>query len=66
MVVHVCNPNTKEAEAGESQVQGQPGLHREFKASLSNIVDADSKQTKINKTWLNFKDTRLNEISQCK
>jgi hypothetical protein len=24
-----CNPSTKEAEVGESEVQGQPGLHRE-------------------------------------
>jgi hypothetical protein len=28
-MVHACNPSTQEAEAEESQVQGQPGLHRE-------------------------------------
>jgi hypothetical protein len=27
MLVHVCNPKTEEAGAGESLVQGQPGLH---------------------------------------
>jgi hypothetical protein len=30
-VVHACNPNTWEAKAGGSQVQGQPGLHNKFK-----------------------------------
>jgi hypothetical protein len=25
--VHVCDPSTREAEAGRSQLQGQPGLH---------------------------------------
>jgi hypothetical protein len=29
ILVHVCNPNTQEAEAGESQVPGQSGLHSE-------------------------------------
>jgi hypothetical protein len=28
-VVHVCNPNTQEAKAEGSQVQGQSGPHRE-------------------------------------
>lgn len=38
MVAHVCHPSTWEAEVGESlQVQGQPGLHSEFKASLTYI-----------------------------
>jgi hypothetical protein len=27
MVEHACNPNTWEAEAGESQIRGQPWLH---------------------------------------
>jgi hypothetical protein len=27
MMVHVCNPNTFEAEVGGLQVEGQPGLH---------------------------------------
>jgi hypothetical protein len=27
MVIHVRNPNTQEAEAGESQVPGHPGLN---------------------------------------
>ena len=34
MVEHTCNPITEEIEAGESEVQGYPGLHSEFKANL--------------------------------
>jgi hypothetical protein len=26
VVLHACNPSTQESEAGESQVQVQPGL----------------------------------------
>jgi hypothetical protein len=29
VVVHACNPSTKEAEVGGSRVAGQPGLHME-------------------------------------
>jgi hypothetical protein len=29
VVVHTCNPSTREAEAGRVRVQGQPGLHIE-------------------------------------
>jgi hypothetical protein len=29
VMVHLCNPGTSEAEAGESRIQGQPGLHGE-------------------------------------
>jgi hypothetical protein len=32
--VHVCNPSTREAEAGRLGIQGQPGLQREFQVSL--------------------------------
>jgi hypothetical protein len=38
MVVHTCNPNTWEAEAEGLRVQGQPGLHSEFKACLGYMV----------------------------
>jgi hypothetical protein len=38
VVVHVCNPSTQEADAGESQVQGHPRVQRDFKANLSYIV----------------------------
>lgn len=31
-------PATKEAEAGRSQAQSLPGLQREFKAYLGNLV----------------------------
>lgn len=34
LVVHSCNPSTREAEAARSQVEGQPGLHR---VTLSQI-----------------------------
>jgi hypothetical protein len=34
VLAHGCNPSIQEVEAGESQVWGQPELHRE---SLSNI-----------------------------
>jgi hypothetical protein len=34
IVGYSCNPSTHEAEAGRSQVQDQPELHRKFKASL--------------------------------
>jgi hypothetical protein len=37
-MIYVYNPSTQETEAGESQVLGQPGLYREFKASLINII----------------------------
>lgn len=29
-VVHICTASTWEAEAGESPVQSQPGLHNEI------------------------------------
>jgi hypothetical protein len=35
MLVHNCSPSTEEAETRGSWVGGQPGLHGEFKASLS-------------------------------
>jgi hypothetical protein len=38
VVVHTYNPSTWEAETGCSQVQGQFGLHSEFKANLSYKV----------------------------
>jgi hypothetical protein len=38
MLVHANNPSTWEAEAGGSQVQGQPRLHSDLKASLCFIV----------------------------
>jgi hypothetical protein len=35
-VVHICNPSIQEAEARRSQVQGQPGLHREMLTPKKN------------------------------
>lgn len=37
-MAHTCNPTTQEAEAGKSQVEGQPELHSEFKTSTEDIV----------------------------
>jgi hypothetical protein len=34
MVVHTCNPNTGEAEAGGSGVHGQPGTYSETLSML--------------------------------
>lgn len=33
VIRHVYNPCTWEAEAGESQAQGQPGLHSKFQSA---------------------------------
>ena len=33
----ICNPSTWEIEAGRPGVQDQPGLQREFKASLGGV-----------------------------
>jgi hypothetical protein len=38
MVVHTCNSSTQEVNTGESQVQIQPRLQNEFKASLDYTV----------------------------
>ena len=36
VLVHVCNPRTQEAEAGESQVWDQPGLHKTLVSEKKN------------------------------
>jgi hypothetical protein len=36
MVLHICNPSTQKDEAGESQVQGQPGLQSEILSQNNN------------------------------
>jgi hypothetical protein len=36
--VDICNPSTLEAEAAESQVDGQSGRHGNFKVSLCYIL----------------------------
>jgi hypothetical protein len=40
VVVHTCHPNAWEAETGESQVGGQPGL-------LNQILSQTNKQSTI-------------------
>jgi hypothetical protein len=44
-VVHVCNPNTQEAEARGSQVQGQPELLSET-LSQKNKTKKKKRQSK--------------------
>jgi hypothetical protein len=51
MLVHICNPSTREAEARGRGVENQPGLHSEFKASLGYIV-GPCFQNKQTKRWL--------------
>lgn len=36
--VQTCNPSTQGAETGGLQVQGQPGLHREFQDHVVYMV----------------------------
>ena len=34
VTVHACDPRTRKAQAGESEVQDHPQLYKEFKSSL--------------------------------
>jgi hypothetical protein len=36
MVVYICNPSNWRAEVGGSQVQNQPGVHREILSQKTN------------------------------
>ena len=38
--VHMCTPSTWKGKTGGSEVQGHPGLHSEFEASLSYLRPA--------------------------
>jgi hypothetical protein len=53
VMVHACNPSTQEAEAGESPIQGQPGLQSK---TLS--------QTKQNKNQKKKRKKKEKEIKQ--
>jgi hypothetical protein len=51
MGVYFCNPSALQMEGAGSQVQGQPGLHTEFKANPSYIVrPCFQKQNKAGKS----------------
>ncbi|CAO2629708.1 hypothetical protein LEMLEM_LOCUS20606 [Lemmus lemmus] len=43
MVVHSCNPSTREVKVGEAGVQDQPWLHRKFKDSLGYMKTCPKK-----------------------
>jgi hypothetical protein len=45
-VVQACNPSTWESEARGSQVQGQHGVHGEFKANLGYTARPSQKKKK--------------------
>jgi hypothetical protein len=47
MVVHICNPNTQEVDAGRFPIGGQFRLHGEFKDSLVCIVRPCLKKIQI-------------------
>lgn len=49
IVVHVCNPRTRETEAGRSQTPGPIGLYREYKARLGCRAEAMSQNDKQEK-----------------
>lgn len=44
-MAHAYNLSTKDAEAGESQVQGQPQLHSKFEAIKARVDNIQNKQT---------------------
>jgi hypothetical protein len=43
MVVHICNPSTQVAKAGETRFQGQPELHSKTLYQKKN----ERKQNKV-------------------
>jgi hypothetical protein len=62
MAIQACNPSIQQAEAGGSQVQGQPGVHSQFKASLGYTVRSVSKtKTKTNQPASQPTNQRTNQ-----
>jgi hypothetical protein len=56
MVVHVFNPSTKEAKAGQFLwVQGQPGLQSKSQETLSRNTNKQQQQTPQNKMQIKTK-----------
>lgn len=53
MVVHVCNPSTREKEAGRLDIQGQPLLYSEILSSLECVKRSKIKINK-KKIWNSF------------
>lgn len=44
-VLNTCNPSTWEVEAGGSEVEGHPWLHKEFEAGLGYMRPKQTKGT---------------------
>jgi hypothetical protein len=44
VAVYICDPNTWEAETGELQVLGQPGLHSEILAQINKQTNNNKKK----------------------
>jgi hypothetical protein len=55
IVAHICNLSTQEAEAGKSQVQGQPGIN-------SKIL-SPKKKKKIEVTPLQYVSCHSSEVN---
>jgi hypothetical protein len=58
-VVHAYNPSTQDAEAGKKQVQGQAGLHSEFKFFLITTFDFPNAYTGLNSSGESLTHTPL-------
>jgi hypothetical protein len=54
IIVHICNSSAWVAEAGGSQVWGQPGLHSEFKVTLTRPARHCLNKTKTNTGYTLF------------
>lgn len=56
MELHVCKHSTWEVEAGESEVHGQPQLHRELEASLGYLTRVPHSLAQGSRACLSFPD----------
>lgn len=61
MVVGICNPSTRDTDAGLLRVQGQPGLDNNFQASLCSIQSHLKNQNKNEKPWRKRNGRRQSE-----
>jgi hypothetical protein len=54
MLIHTCNVGTWKAEAGGSQIQGQPGLHREPVSKQNKNKNKNKTKQKVQNTMLGW------------